>query len=117
MRGWDGVFAAAFAAGFAMTCGCFGATAQEQPRSASACNGDTIAHGSASRIIDGRSFVLDDGREVRLAAIEVPPLPLSQEKMALACRKTSLAKSFNPFSPPNQQARERGWVYHWRMIL
>jgi endonuclease YncB( thermonuclease family) len=79
MRGWDGVFAAAFAAGFAMTCGCFGATAQEQPRSASACNGDTIAHGSASRIIDGRSFVLDDGREVRLAAIEVPPLPLSQE--------------------------------------
>ena len=79
MRGWDGVFAAAFAAGFAMTCGCFGATAQEQPRSASACGGETIAQGSASRTIDGRSFVLDDGREVRLAAIEVPPLPLPQE--------------------------------------
>jgi hypothetical protein len=79
MRGWYGVFAAAFAAGVAMTCGCFGATAQEQPRLASACSGETIAQGSASRIIDGRSFVLDDGREVRLAAIEVPPLPLSQE--------------------------------------
>jgi endonuclease YncB( thermonuclease family) len=26
-----------------------------------------------SRIIDGDSFVLDDGREVRLAAVEVPP--------------------------------------------
>jgi hypothetical protein len=79
MRGWDGVFAAAFAAGFAMPCGCFGATAQEQPRPASVCSGETIAQGSASRTIDGRSFVLDDGREVRLAAIEVPPLPLPQE--------------------------------------
>jgi endonuclease YncB( thermonuclease family) len=28
-----------------------------------------------SRVIDGRTFVLSDGREVRLAAIEVPPLP------------------------------------------
>jgi endonuclease YncB( thermonuclease family) len=79
MRGWDGVFAAAFAAGFAVTCGCFGATAQEQPRPASVCSGETIAQGSASRTIDGRRFVLDDGREVRLAAIEVPPLPLPQE--------------------------------------
>jgi endonuclease YncB( thermonuclease family) len=79
MRGWDGVLAAAFAAGFAMTCGCFGATAQEQPRATSACGGETITQGSASRVIDGRSFMLDDGREVRLAAIEVPPLPLPQE--------------------------------------
>ena len=79
MRGWDGVLAAAFAAGFAMTCGCFAATAQEQPRAISACGGETITQGSASRVIDGRSFMLDDGREVRLAAIEVPPLPLPQE--------------------------------------
>ena len=48
----------------------------------SACGGETIAHGTASRIIDGRTFVLDDGREVRLAAIEVPPLPLPQESDA-----------------------------------
>jgi hypothetical protein len=53
--------------------------AQEQARSASACSGETVGRGSASRIVDGRSFVLDDGREVRLAAIEVPPLPLPQE--------------------------------------
>jgi endonuclease YncB( thermonuclease family) len=49
--------------------------AQEQPRPALACGGETIAQGHAGRVIDGRSFVLDDGREVRLAAIEVSPLP------------------------------------------
>jgi endonuclease YncB( thermonuclease family) len=42
------------------------------------CGGDTIAHGIVSRIIDGRTVALDDGREVRLAAIEVPPLDLPQ---------------------------------------
>jgi endonuclease YncB( thermonuclease family) len=79
MRGWDGVLTAAFACGFAMTCGCFGALAQDQPRATSACGGETIAQGSSSRTVDGRSFVLDDGREVRLAGIEVPPLPAPQE--------------------------------------
>ena len=28
--------------------------------------------GRVARIVDGRSFVLDDGREIRLAALEVP---------------------------------------------
>jgi endonuclease YncB( thermonuclease family) len=63
--------AAIFAAGFAIACGC--AAAQEEPRPV-ACGGDVIAHGTARRVIDGRTFALDDGREVRLAAIEVPPL-------------------------------------------
>ncbi len=53
--------------------------AQERAQIASACSGETIARGSASGILDGRTFVLDDGREVRLAAIEVPPMPLPQE--------------------------------------
>jgi endonuclease YncB( thermonuclease family) len=78
MRGWNGVSAAAFAAGLAAICGCFGAPAQEQPR-AFACSGETIAQGHVARVIDGRTFALDDGREVRLAAIEVPPLPAPQE--------------------------------------
>jgi endonuclease YncB( thermonuclease family) len=70
-----GVFlAAALAVKLAALCGCSGAMAQEQPSAASACGGDVIAHGIARHIIDGRSFMLDDGREVRLAAIEVPPL-------------------------------------------
>jgi endonuclease YncB( thermonuclease family) len=35
--------------------------------------GDSLAAGTrAARIIDGRSFLLEDGREVRLAGIEVP---------------------------------------------
>src|SRR4029077_8595253 len=39
-----------------------------------ACGGDEIARGTVRRILDGRTFELDDGREVRLAAIEVPTL-------------------------------------------
>jgi endonuclease YncB( thermonuclease family) len=68
-----GVFlAAALAANLAATCGCSGAVAQEQPATAVACGGDVVARGTASRVIDGRTFVLDDGREIRLAAIEAP---------------------------------------------
>ena len=74
MGGWrDGVIVAALAAAVAVG-GSFGAAAEEQPQPASACGGEIIARGTASRVSDGRTFVLDDGREVRLAAIEVPPL-------------------------------------------
>ena len=48
--------------------------AQEQPSAGYLCGGDVIAQGIARRAVDGRTFTLDDGREVRLAAIEVPPL-------------------------------------------
>ena len=69
-----GIFlAAALAAKLAALCGWSGAMAQEQPGVAHPCGGDVIAHGIARRAVDGRSFVLADGREVRLAAIEVPP--------------------------------------------
>jgi endonuclease YncB( thermonuclease family) len=84
MRGWwDGVFRAAFAAALAILAGCCGASAQEQPQpKAAACGGEIVARGTASRFIDGRTFVFDDGREIRLAAIEVPPLPAPQESGA-----------------------------------
>ena len=66
-----------------MACGCSGASAQdhtqEHARILPACGGDTIANAVVSRVIDGRTFVLNGGREVRLAAIEVLPLPLPQE--------------------------------------
>jgi endonuclease YncB( thermonuclease family) len=42
---------------------------------ATSCVGEVIAGGIARTVIDGRTFVLEDGREVRLAAIEVPRLP------------------------------------------
>jgi endonuclease YncB( thermonuclease family) len=71
--------AAVLATGFAAINCCFSAAAEESPQPAFPRAGATIARGIASRFIDGRTFILDDGREVRLAAIEVPPLPLPQE--------------------------------------
>jgi endonuclease YncB( thermonuclease family) len=55
------------------------AIAQERQEPAPACGASEIARGTVSRILDGRTFVLGDGREVRLAAVEVPPLPLPDE--------------------------------------
>lgn len=75
MIGWrDGGLAAAVAANLAVMFGCPSASAQEQPVRAPACGGEAVARGTAARIVDGRTFALEDGREVRLAAIEVPLL-------------------------------------------
>jgi endonuclease YncB( thermonuclease family) len=52
------------------------ALAQEQ---AHACGSDAIARATVAHVSDGRTFTLADGREVRLAAIEVPLPPLPQE--------------------------------------
>ena len=38
----------------------------------SRCGAETIAPGRVDHVIDGRSFVLADGREIRLASLEVP---------------------------------------------
>jgi len=62
---------------------------QAQVHPGRACGGDEIARGTVGRILDGRTFVLDDGREVRLAAIEVPTLggpqgPAAAPKAAVA---------------------------------
>jgi endonuclease YncB( thermonuclease family) len=68
----NGFSTAMVAAGFAAALGCAPARAIDQ-QAAHACGGDEIARGTVGRIMDGRTFVLEDGREVRLAAIEVPP--------------------------------------------
>ncbi len=67
-RRWDGVFAVAIAAGS----GCISASAQQA--AVPPCGSAEVARGTVSRVIDGNTFVLDDGREVRLAAVDVPPL-------------------------------------------
>ncbi len=95
MIGWDRGAAALVATGLALFGGCIGAAAQEKPHSVSACAGPMLARGTAARVIDGRTFVLDDGREVRLAAIEVPPLaPAGDAKAAPggAAAKDALAR-------------------------
>jgi endonuclease YncB( thermonuclease family) len=40
---------------------------------------EAVGAGKVGAVIDGRSFLLDDGREVRLPGIEVPLLPFADE--------------------------------------
>lgn len=58
---------------------------QPQPHGRSAasasCNLTAFASGRVRSVIDGRTFVLDDGREVRLAAVEVVPMPAGVERL------------------------------------
>ena len=49
--------------------------APRKPTAPATCRPETVATGTVKSIIDGRTFMLTDGREVRLAGIEVPPLP------------------------------------------
>jgi endonuclease YncB( thermonuclease family) len=54
-------------------------TVQNTPNPAPACALEALGNGSVRRVIDGRTFQLDGGPQVRLAAIETPPLPLPGE--------------------------------------
>jgi endonuclease YncB( thermonuclease family) len=47
--------------------------AAAKPVSSAECKLTTVATGLVASVVDGRTLVLDDGREVRLAAVEVPP--------------------------------------------
>ena len=58
--------------------------AQEQLNATPICGGDMIGRSVAKHVIDGRTFTLDDGREVRLAAIEVPPFETAAAPAAAA---------------------------------
>ena len=55
------------------------APARTQGRPLTACRFELSGTGSVRAIIDGRSFILEDGREIRLAGIEVPLAPASGE--------------------------------------
>jgi endonuclease YncB( thermonuclease family) len=77
MSGRNGVPVVLFGIGFIAANSSFSAAAEQAQQPAFVCIGETIARGLSNRVIDGRTFVLDDGREVRLAAIEVPPLSSS----------------------------------------
>jgi endonuclease YncB( thermonuclease family) len=64
-----GLFAAALA--FAASCS---GSALAQPATA-ACRLDDAGGGTVRHVTDSRTFTLDDGREIRLAGIEVPAPP------------------------------------------
>jgi endonuclease YncB( thermonuclease family) len=56
------------------------ARAQDAPGSpASACRREPAATAKVAKILDGRNIILDDGRTVRLAGLEVPPMPAPGE--------------------------------------
>jgi endonuclease YncB( thermonuclease family) len=73
------VLGAMFAICFAAACGGNAPARAAEQQAAHACGANEIARGTVSRIVDGRTFVLDDGREIRLAAVEVPPMPLPND--------------------------------------
>jgi endonuclease YncB( thermonuclease family) len=77
MRGRRGVRGIVGVAAALSLLGSFPAQAQRAAKKAVAalpCGGEEFARGSVSRIVDGRTFVLGDGREVRLAGIETASL-------------------------------------------
>ncbi len=43
------------------------------------CRFESVGTGTVATVVDGRSVVLTNGREVRLAALEAPPTPLPGE--------------------------------------
>jgi endonuclease YncB( thermonuclease family) len=70
-------------------------------RAASQCRPPTVATGLVSRVLDGRTFVLDDGREVRLAGIEVPAdgavgAPARRQLEQLLANATVVLKALGP---------------------
>ncbi|HZR63481.1 MAG TPA: thermonuclease family protein [Xanthobacteraceae bacterium] len=77
MRGRRGVLGIAAVAAALSCIGNFPVHAQRAAKKAVAalpCGGEEIARGSVGRVLDGRTFVLGDGREVRLAGIETASL-------------------------------------------
>jgi endonuclease YncB( thermonuclease family) len=61
-----------------------GVLAQVRPPVGPSCRLEVAGTGKVSSIADGRSFFLDDGREIRLPGIEVPPPPRPGEVGARA---------------------------------
>jgi endonuclease YncB( thermonuclease family) len=73
MGGWALMMAAGLLAGAVLAADAENARADDaRAKDASRCGADSITGGQAARILDARSFVMDDGREIRLAALEVP---------------------------------------------
>jgi endonuclease YncB( thermonuclease family) len=57
---------------------------------AAPCRLQAIGAGTVARVIDGRGFVLTDGREIRLAAIEVPPAAQAALEALIGGREVAL---------------------------
>lgn len=58
--------------------------------SLAACRLQTIGHGKVRAVLDSRTVILDDGREMRLAALELPPSAKPALESLLAGRDVTL---------------------------
>jgi endonuclease YncB( thermonuclease family) len=85
MGGWAGIGIAGLSLLGSLTAPAAGAPARTVAVApGAACRFDVIGAGRVAAVLDGRSLALDDGREVRLAGIEAPPMPAPGETDARA---------------------------------
>jgi endonuclease YncB( thermonuclease family) len=66
------------------------------------CGADTTSEGRVIQVTDGRSFLLDDGREIRLAAIEVPTVADPAGKAAHSALTAMIAGRTLALRPADQ---------------
>jgi endonuclease YncB( thermonuclease family) len=76
--GWGSLFAIGLAVS------CTGLAGVGTAWGAPVCQLEAAGAARVTAVTDGRSFIIDDGREIRLAAIEVPHMPAHGETGAKA---------------------------------
>lgn len=59
---------------------------------AGGCSLSIVASATVQRVVDGRTFILSDSREVRLAGIETPPIGPASEPDAGVAARTALQR-------------------------
>jgi endonuclease YncB( thermonuclease family) len=72
---------------------CAPARAQRLVAAPSACKTEAFGTGRVTAVVDGRSFILDDGREIRVAGIEVVQMPAPGESGPRAQAAAAAARS------------------------
>ena len=70
------------------------------------CTLEMVASGTVATVLDGRTFALADGREVRLPALEIPPPPDPSPAPAAAPAAADSPPPQLPESDPNQAAAD-----------
>jgi len=71
------------------------APARAEGATLSACRFQAVAIAKVRAITDGRSFILEDGREVHLAGIEIPSHPPKANQERKPRRVLRLARRLN----------------------
>jgi endonuclease YncB( thermonuclease family) len=74
------------------------------PAASAACDLETVASGTVQSVTDGRTFILADGHEVRLPAVEIPALPAVAAPAPAESAATTPAEPPQPPPPDPDQA-------------